>query len=81
MLNYDWLDECCLSKQAAEKDYKPEWDATRYMIRGKMFTLQSTNPTRLFSRRSARRRKGRFWSRSDSLAVESGTPATWVKYG
>ncbi len=38
-MNYTWLDEYCLSKKGAEKDYKPEWEATRYMIRGKMFAL------------------------------------------
>ncbi|MEL7654750.1 MAG: MmcQ/YjbR family DNA-binding protein [Bacillota bacterium] len=39
-MNYPWIDEYCLSKIGAEKDYKPEWEATRYMIRGKMFAMQ-----------------------------------------
>lgn len=38
-MNYPWLDEYCLSKKGSEKDYKPEWDATRYMLRGKMFAM------------------------------------------
>lgn len=38
-MKYDWFDEYCLSKIGAEKEYKPEWDATRYMIKGKMFLL------------------------------------------
>lgn len=38
-MKYDWLDSYCLSKKGAEKDYKPEWDATRYMIRGRMFAM------------------------------------------
>ncbi|MCX8129747.1 MAG: MmcQ/YjbR family DNA-binding protein [Clostridia bacterium] len=38
-MKYEWLDEYCLSKKGTEKEYKPEWDATRYMIRGKMFVL------------------------------------------
>lgn len=38
-MNYPWLDEYCLSKPGAEKDYKPEWEATRYMLAGKMFVL------------------------------------------
>ncbi len=38
-MKYPWLDEYCLSKKGAEKEYKPEWDATRYMIRGKMFAM------------------------------------------
>lgn len=39
-MKYEWLDEYCLSKKGVEKEYKPEWDATRYMIRGKMFVLK-----------------------------------------
>ncbi len=38
-MKYGWLDEYCLSKKGAEKDFKPEWNATRYMIRGKMFAM------------------------------------------
>ncbi|HEX3038075.1 MAG TPA: MmcQ/YjbR family DNA-binding protein [Oscillospiraceae bacterium] len=39
-MKYEWLDEYCLSKQGAQKDYKLEWQATRYMVRGKMFAMQ-----------------------------------------
>ncbi|NLG92585.1 MAG: MmcQ/YjbR family DNA-binding protein [Clostridiales bacterium] len=39
-MKYEWTDSYCLSKPGAEKDYKLEWDATRYMIRGKMFAMQ-----------------------------------------
>ncbi len=39
-MKYEWIDEYCLSKVGAEKDFKVEWDATRYLIRGKMFALQ-----------------------------------------
>lgn len=39
-MKYQWIDEYCLSKKGVEKDFKIEWDATRYMIRGKMFALQ-----------------------------------------
>jgi predicted DNA-binding protein (MmcQ/YjbR family) len=39
-MKYEWLDEYCISKKGVEKDYKPEWDANRYMIRGKMFAMQ-----------------------------------------
>ena len=38
-MNYPWMDEYCCEKPGVEKDYKPEWDATRYMIRGKMFGM------------------------------------------
>ena len=37
--NYEWLDEFCLAQAGATKDFKPEWDATRYMAGGKMFAL------------------------------------------
>jgi len=39
-MKYKWLDEYCVSKKGAEKDFKVEWDATRYQIGGKMFALQ-----------------------------------------
>lgn len=39
-MKYEWLDEYFLSKKFVEKDFKAEWSATRYMIRGKMFAMQ-----------------------------------------
>jgi len=39
-MKYEWLDSYCLSKKSAEKDFKVEWDATRYLIGGKMFAMQ-----------------------------------------
>lgn len=39
-MKYQWLDEYCLSKKGAQKDFKVEWDATRYLIGGKMFAMQ-----------------------------------------
>ena len=44
-MNYPWLEEYCLTKQGATKDYKEEWQATRYMVGGKMFALQGTDNT------------------------------------
>ncbi|MDR0415127.1 MAG: MmcQ/YjbR family DNA-binding protein [Prevotellaceae bacterium] len=38
-MNYDFIQEYCLSKKGAEEDYKEEWDAIRYAVRGKMFAL------------------------------------------
>jgi predicted DNA-binding protein (MmcQ/YjbR family) len=35
----DFIQEYCLAKKAAEEDYKQEWDAIRYMLRGKMFAM------------------------------------------
>ena len=40
---YDFIQSHCLSKKAAEEDYKQEWDAIRYSIRGKMFALVGNN--------------------------------------
>ena len=39
-MNYEWLEDYCLNKKGAEKDFKVEWNATRYLIRGKMFVMQ-----------------------------------------
>ena len=38
-MNYEWIDAYCLSKKGVEKDFKVEWDATRYRIRDKMFGM------------------------------------------
>ena len=38
-MKYEWLDSYLLEKPGAEKDYKLEWNAYRYMIRGKMFVM------------------------------------------
>jgi predicted DNA-binding protein (MmcQ/YjbR family) len=38
-MEYDFIQEYCLSKKGAEEDYKQEWDAIRYSVRGKMFAL------------------------------------------
>lgn len=37
--NYEWLDEYCLSKIGAVKDYQADWEATRYLVGGKMFAM------------------------------------------
>lgn len=36
-MNYPWLDDYLLSLPGAEKDFKPEWQWFRYMVRGKLF--------------------------------------------
>ena len=38
-MKYEWLDEFCLAQHGATKDYKLEWQATRYMVGGKMFAI------------------------------------------
>lgn len=39
-MKYEWIDEYCLSKVGSEKDFKIEWNATRYLIVDKMFAMQ-----------------------------------------
>ncbi len=39
-MKYEWFDSYLLAMKGVEKDYKPEWQATRYMIQGKMFAMQ-----------------------------------------
>ena len=39
-MKYEWIEEYCLSKKGAIREYKVEWDAIRYMIKDKMFVLQ-----------------------------------------
>ena len=36
---YDFIPSFCLSKKAAVEEYKEEWNATRYMVCGKMFAV------------------------------------------
>ncbi len=38
-MKYDFIKDYCLAKKGAEEDYKKEWDAIRYSVRGKMFAL------------------------------------------
>lgn len=45
-MNYAWIDEYCLSKKGAVKDYKIEWDVIRYLIKGKMFVMQGKDSSK-----------------------------------
>ena len=38
-VKYEWLDKYCIAQTGATKDFKSEWDATRYLIGGKMFAM------------------------------------------
>ena len=44
-MNYPWLDRYCLSKTGAVKEYQTEWQATKYLVGGKMFALQGADKT------------------------------------
>jgi predicted DNA-binding protein (MmcQ/YjbR family) len=39
-MKYKWFDDYCVSKKGVEKDYKVEWEATRFMIGGKIFAMK-----------------------------------------
>ncbi len=39
-MKYKWMDEYFLAKKSVQKDFKVEWNATRYFIGGKMFAMQ-----------------------------------------
>jgi len=38
-MDYSWLDAYLIGKPGVQKDYKPEWEAHRYMLGGKMFAM------------------------------------------
>jgi predicted DNA-binding protein (MmcQ/YjbR family) len=38
-MKYDFIPAHCLGKPGAEEDFKEEWNALRYTVRGKMFAL------------------------------------------
>ena len=42
-MKYQWIDEYCLNMKESEKEFKPEWNATLYKLKGKMFALQGHN--------------------------------------
>lgn len=42
-MNYPWIEEYCLSKKGAEKEFKMEWGALRYLLFDKMFVMQGDN--------------------------------------
>jgi len=42
-MNYPWLDEYILSKKGVIKEFKPEWNTHRYMLKDKMIGLYSTD--------------------------------------
>ena len=44
-MKYPWLDEYCMSKQGAAKEYKDEWKAERYMAGGKMLDPRGNGNT------------------------------------
>lgn len=39
-MNHLWIEDYCLAKRGANKEFKEEWQAIRYMVGNKMFALQ-----------------------------------------
>ena len=42
-MKYLWIDEYCINKKGAVKDYQMDWEATRYLLDGKMFVMIGQN--------------------------------------
>ena len=42
-MKYDWIDKYCLDMKGAAKEVKPEWNATLYKLKDKMFALLGCN--------------------------------------
>ncbi len=42
-MQYEFLDERLLKKPGVTRDFKVEWDATRFMVDGKMFVMVGEN--------------------------------------
>lgn len=42
-MKYEWIDDYCLSKQGVIKDFKIEWEASRFLIDAKMFVMIGFN--------------------------------------
>jgi len=42
-LKYDWIDKHLLSKVGVYKDYKKEWNWTRYLLKGKVIAATFTD--------------------------------------
>ncbi|RDU23018.1 MmcQ/YjbR family DNA-binding protein [Anaerosacchariphilus polymeriproducens] len=42
-MNYPWLDKFLLSHKGTKKDFKVEWQWTRYLVGGKMFAAICKN--------------------------------------
>jgi len=42
-MKYFWIEQYCMNKKGVIQDYKMEWDATRYLLEGKMFVMIGQN--------------------------------------
>lgn len=43
MEKYRWLDACLLKQPATKKEFRPAWQAYRYLLRGKMYAYIGVN--------------------------------------
>ncbi|MCL2071978.1 MAG: MmcQ/YjbR family DNA-binding protein [Oscillospiraceae bacterium] len=44
-MKYEWLESHATSKKGAYKEWKPEWEVHRYMLRDKMFIMHGGDST------------------------------------
>lgn len=42
-MNYPWLEDYLIGKPHARKEYKPEYNADRYLVAGKLFAMVGQN--------------------------------------
>ena len=42
-MKFSWIDVFCLEQAGCEKDYQTDWEACRYMLKGKMFAMRGTD--------------------------------------
>ncbi len=42
-MKYLWIDEYCIAKKGITKDYQVDWEATRYLLGGKMVAMIGNN--------------------------------------
>ncbi len=38
-MKYEWLEDYCASKKGVLREYKPEWEAVRFLVGGKQFAM------------------------------------------
>lgn len=42
-MTFEWMDRFLLGMPGVTSDYKPEWDATRYFVGGRMFAMRGAD--------------------------------------
>lgn len=45
MKTYEWLDECFMKQPGTQKEYQPDWQVDKYMLKGKMYAMVGIQDT------------------------------------